>query len=162
MRIPVFAAVFVVGFLSGQMLQAQPKPKPETALPAERVTGIGGIFMKAKDPKALGLWYSDKLGVPRPEGPVPPLFLWREREDSNRIGVTVWGLFPATTKYFEPSQSSVMINYRIRNMDRMLAQLKALGVNVDTKVVDDFNGRFAWIVDLEGNKIELWEPKDGF
>ena len=162
MRIPVIAAVFVAGFLSGQMLRAQPQPKPPTSLPAERVTGIGGIFMKAKDPKALGLWYSEKLGVPRPDGPVPPLFLWREREDSNRIGVTVWGLFPATTKYFEPSQSSVMINYRIRNMDRMLAQLKALGVNVDTKVVDDFNGRFAWIIDPEGNKIELWEPKDGF
>ena len=129
MRAAIIAAVFVAGFISGQIARAQPKDVP--ALPAERVSGIGGIFIKAKDPKALGLWYSDKLGVPRPDGAVPPLFLWRERDDSNLIGVTVWGLFPATTKYFEPSQSSVMINYRVRNLDRMLAQLRAQGVLPD-------------------------------
>lgn len=160
MRAAFITAVFVAGFISGQIMRAQ--PKEASALPAERVTGIGGIFMKAKDPKALGLWYSDKLGVPRPEGPVPPLFLWRERDDSNLIGVTVWGLFPAGAKYFAPSQSSVMINYRVRNLDRMLAQLLAQGVRQEGKVVDDFNGRFAWVMDPEGNKIELWEPKAGF
>ena len=160
MRAAIVAAVFVAGFISGQITQAQSKEAP--ALQAERVSGIGGIFIKAKDPKALGLWYSDKLGLPRPEGPVPPLFLWRERDDSNLVGTTVWGLFRADTKYFAPSQSSFMINYRVRNLDRMLAQLRALGVPVDTKVVDDFNGRFAWVMDPEGNKIELWEPKAGF
>ena len=160
MRAAIVAAVFAAGFISGQITRAQPKEAPY--LPAERVTGIGGIFLKAKDPKALGEWYSEKLGVPRPDGPVPPLFLWREREDSNLIGVTVWGLFPATTKYFQPSQSSVMINYRVRNLDRMLAQLRAQGVREEGKVVDDFNGRFAWVMDPEGNKIELWEPKAGF
>ncbi len=160
MRAAIVAAIFVAGFISGQITQAQ--PKEASALPADRVTGIGGIFIKAKDPKALGLWYSDKLGVPRPEGPVPPLFLWRERENSNLTGVTVWGLFPANTKYFEPSQSSVMINYRVRNLDRLLAQLGAQGVRPEGKVVDDFNGRFTWVMDPEGNKIELWEPKAGF
>ena len=105
MRAAIITAVFVAGFISGQITQAQ--PKDASALPAERVTGIGGIFMKAKDPKALGQWYSDKLGVPRPDGPVPPLFLWREREDSNLIGVTVWGLFPASTKYL-PTQRVVL------------------------------------------------------
>jgi predicted enzyme related to lactoylglutathione lyase len=155
-----FVVVFAVGLLAGQLIGAQ--SKPETSLPAERVSGIGGIFIKAKDPKALGQWYSDKLGVPRPEGPVPPLFLWREREDSSAVGTTVWGLFRSDTKYFAPSTSSFMINYRVRNMDRMLAQLRAQGVQVDTKIVDDFNGRFAWVMDPEGNKIELWEPKPGF
>jgi catechol 2,3-dioxygenase-like lactoylglutathione lyase family enzyme len=161
MRAAIVAAVFVAGFISGQITQAQ-QSKEAPALPAERVSGIGGIFIKAKDPKTLGLWYSDKLGVPRPEGPVPPLFLWRERDDPNLVGTTVWGLFRADTKYFEPSQSSYMINYRVRNLDRMLAQLRAQGVRVDTKVIDDFNGRFAWVMDPEGNKIELWEPKAGF
>ena len=160
MRAAVIAVVFVAGFISGQITLAQPKEAP--ALPAERVTGIGGIFMKAKDPKALGQWYSDKLGVPRPDGPIPPLFLWREREDSNLTGVTVWGLFPSNTKYFLPSQSSVMINYRVRNLDRLLAQLKAQGIGIEGKIVDDFNGRFTWVMDPEGNKIELWEPKPGF
>jgi predicted enzyme related to lactoylglutathione lyase len=160
MRLVIAAAVFAGGILTGRLIGAQPKePAP---LPAERVSGIGGIFIKARDPRALGQWYSDKLGVPRPEGPVPPLFLWRERDDSKAVGTTVWGLFRSDTKYFAPSTSSFMINYRVRNLDRMLAQLRAQGVQVDTKVVDDFNGRFAWVMDPEGNKIELWEPKEGF
>lgn len=153
--------LFVVGVLTGQLMSAQ-QPKETSAAPAERLTGIGGIFIKAKDPKGLGQWYHDKLGLPRGEGPVPPLFLWREREDSSAIGVTVWGLFSENTKYFLPSTSSFMINYRVRNIDRMLAQLRAQGVPVDGKIVDDFNGRFAWVMDPEGNKIELWEPKPGF
>jgi predicted enzyme related to lactoylglutathione lyase len=160
MRAVIIATVFAAGFISGHIIQAQSKDAP--ALPAERVSGIGGIFIKAKDPKALGQWYSDKLGVPRPDGQIPPLFLWREREDSSRIGVTVWGLFNANTKHFLPSTSSFMINYRVRNLDRMLEQLRAQGVQPEGKVVEDFNGRFTWVMDPEGNKIELWEPKPGF
>src|SRR5262245_43847699 len=132
MRVATVAAIFIAGFISGQIPRAQPK---EPTLTAERVTGIGGIFIKAKDPKVLGEWYSDKLGVPRPDGPVPPVFLWRERDDSNLVGTTVWALFRADTKYFAPSSSSFMINYRVRNMDRLLAQLRVQGVQVDTKVV---------------------------
>jgi predicted enzyme related to lactoylglutathione lyase len=151
MRAIVVAAIFAAGFISGQLIQAQSKEAP---LPAERVSGIGGIFIKAKDPKGLGQWYGDKLGV--------PLFLWRERDDSNAVGTTVWGMFPADTKYFAPSTSSFMINYRVRNLDRMVAQLSAQGVKIEGKIVDDFNGRFTWVMDPEGNKIELWEPKPGF
>ena len=157
-----FVTVFVVGLLTGQLIGAQQPPKSDASLPAELLTGIGGIFMKAKDPKALGQWYSDKLGMPRPNGPVPPLFLWRERENSELVGTTVWGLFPSTTKYFGPGPSSCMINYRVRNIDRMLAQLRAQGVQVEGKVEDDFNGRFASVMDPEGNKIQLWEPKAGY
>jgi catechol 2,3-dioxygenase-like lactoylglutathione lyase family enzyme len=159
-RRAIIAVVFVTGFAAGQITPAQPQPPSRP--PAERVTGIGGIFIKAKDPRALREWYGDKLGFPRQEGAVPPLFLWRERETPETVGTTVWGLFRSDTKYFEPSQASFMINYRVRNLDRMLAQLRAQGVSVDTKVVDDFNGRFAWVMDPEGNKIELWEPKAGF
>jgi len=156
----IIAVVFVAGFAAGQITQAQ--PQPSSPPPAERVTGIGGVFIKAKDPRALGQWYRDTLGFPRGEGAVPPLFLWRERETPDTVGTTVWGLFRSDTKYFEPSQSSFMINYRVRNMDRMLAQLRVQGVSAEPKVVDDFNGRFAWVMDPEGNKIELWEPKTGF
>jgi catechol 2,3-dioxygenase-like lactoylglutathione lyase family enzyme len=158
MKTAVIATIFLAGFISGHMSQAQPSSPP----PVERVTGIGGIFIKAKDPRTLREWYGDKLGFPRQEGAVPPLFLWRERETPETVGTTVWGLFRSDTKYFEPSHASFMINYRVRNLDRMLAQLRAQGVSVDTKVVEDFNGRFAWVMDPEGNKIELWEPKAGF
>lgn len=160
MKAAVIVVVFIAGFAAGHVTQAQPQSLPP--LPAERVSGIGGIFIKAKDPRALGQWYADRLGVPRQEGAVPPLFLWRERETPATVGSTVWGLFRSDTKYFEPSQASFMINYRVRNLDRMLAQLRAHGVSVEPKVIDDFNGRFAWVMDPEGNKIELWEPKAGF
>ena len=160
---PVAAAViFVVGVLTGQLIGAQQQPKPEASLPAERLTGIGGVFMKARDPKTLGQWYSDKLGMPRPNGPVPPLFLWRERDNADAVGTTVWGLFPETTKYFGPGAASCMINYRVRNLDRMLAQLRAQDVQVEGRIEDDFNGRFASVTDPEGNRIQLWEPKAGY
>jgi predicted enzyme related to lactoylglutathione lyase len=73
----------------------------------------------------------------------------------------LWALLPSDTGYFAPSQAAFMINYRVRNLDRMLAQLRTLGVSVESKTAEEFNGRFAWVVDPEGNKIELWEPKAG-
>jgi predicted enzyme related to lactoylglutathione lyase len=131
-----------------------------TSLPAERVSGIGGVFFKARDPKTLGAWYRQALGIDIVQGFAK--FPWREREDSTRVASTAWSLFPSTTKYFAPSDAPFMINYRVRNLDAMLAQLRALGVAVDSKVTEDFNGKFAWVVDPEGNKIELWEPKPGY
>jgi hypothetical protein len=160
MKVAVIALVFVAGFVSGQIAQAQ---KPETpALPAERVTGVGGIFIKAKDPRVLAAWYSDHLGVPRANGPVPPIFQWRDRDDPSRVGTTVWGLFRADTKHFAPSTAPFMINYRVNNLDGLLARLRKAGVTIEGKVVDDFNGKFGWVMDPEGNKVELWEPKPGY
>ncbi len=129
---------------------------------AERATGIGGVFFKARDPKTLGAWYRDKLGIAMmaPDQQFS-IFRWREREDSERVGSTAWALFPSASTYFAPSQATFMIDYRVRDLDRMLAQLRAQGVDVESKVTEDFNGRFAWVVDPEGNKIELWEPKAG-
>ena len=154
------AAVFMVGFVSGLLAAVQTQESP--GLPAERVTGIGGVFFKASDPKALSMWYREKLGIAVTDGAEWSPFLWREREDPERVGTTVWSLFRADSEYFAPSRATFMVNYRVRNLDRMLAQLRALGVSVESQVVDDFNGRFAWVVDPEGNKIELWEPKAGY
>ena len=154
------AFVFVAGFISGVVAQGQRPQAPP--LPAERVTGIGGIFIKAKDPKMLAAWYSDNLGVPRANGAVPPLFQWRDHDDPARVGNTVWGLFRSDTKYFAPSASSFMINYRVNNLDGLLTRLRAAGVAIEGKVVEDFNGKFGWVMDPEGNKIELWEPKPGY
>ena len=119
----------------------------------ESVTGIGGIFFKVRDPERMTAWYRDHLGVPAKDGHAD--FVWREKERPEQIGRTVWSLFPADSDYFE---SAAMINYRVSNLDRMLEQLRRAGVIVE-KVEDYDYGRFAWIKDPEGNRIELWEVK---
>ena len=159
MRIVAIAVIFTVGVGAGMWATTQ--AQQATPLPAERVSGIGGVFFKAKDPKSLAAWYRQALGVDLMQGAPYAAFRWREREDSSRVGTTAWSLFPSDTKYFAPSSASFMINYRVRSLDAMLAQLRALGVTVESKVTEDVNGRFTWIVDPEGNKIELWEPKSG-
>jgi catechol 2,3-dioxygenase-like lactoylglutathione lyase family enzyme len=161
MRVSIVAAVFVVGFVGGLVTAAQKQEAP--GLPAERVTGIGGVFFKARDPKALGVWYREKLGIGMAAADSPfSVFQWRERDDSERTGATAWALFGSGSSYFAPSQAAFMINYRVRDLDRMLAQLRAAGVTVEPKSTEDFNGKFAWVLDPEGNKIELWEPKAGY
>ena len=120
----------------------------------ERVTGIGGVFFKARDPKALVAWYRDHLGVPVDEhGNVT----FATREDPGPS--TVWAPFAADTSYFAPSTASFMINYRVRDLTAMLAQLRAAGASVDDKIMDEPYGRFGWVMDPEGNRVELWEPK---
>jgi predicted enzyme related to lactoylglutathione lyase len=160
MKTIAIAAVFAAGFGAGIWAAGQGQPVP--SLPAERVIGIGGVFFKAKDPKTLRAWYQEKLGIAMQDGANFGMFLWRERQDASREGTTVWGLFPETTKYFAPSPAPFMINYRVRNLEALLTQLRSAGVPVDGKVVEDTNGKFAWIVDPEGNKVELWEPKPGY
>lgn len=126
-----------------------------SAPPAGHITGVGGIFFKAKDPKALAAWYRDVLGMPveawggaalRYDAPKHPPAL-------------AWNAFPATTNYFAPSTSGLMINYAVDDMDALLKRLQSKGVTVLKRDDSDPNGRFAWILDPEGNKIELWEPK---
>ena len=123
----------------------------------KRVTGIGGIFFKSKYPKALTDWYASHLGIPLGEhGEV--MFQWRGADDSTEEGMTVWAPFPEDTDYFEPSKAAFMINYRVDDLDALLEALKAEGVEIDPKREDLEYGRFAWIIDPEGNRIELWEP----
>jgi catechol 2,3-dioxygenase-like lactoylglutathione lyase family enzyme len=122
----------------------------------EKVTGIGGVFFRARDPVRLAEWYRAHLGVPVEDGHAD--FPWRVPERPDEIGRTVWSVFPTETDYFGPSRPAFMINYRVANLDRMLAQLRQNGVAVE-KVEDYGYGRFAWITDPEGNRIELYEPK---
>ena len=124
----------------------------------KRVTGIGGIFFKARDPEKMYQWYEKHLGLKRePHGQGAEL-RWREADAPEREGTTVWSIFKQDSKYFEPSQAPFMINYRVDNLDALLEDLRAQGVQIDPKREDADYGRFAWIIDPEGNRIELWEP----
>ena len=125
----------------------------------ERVTGIGGIFFKSRDADGLKAWYREHLGIePGTDG--GGAFEWREIDAPERKGYTVWAPFPHDTQYFAPSDASFMINYWVRDLDRMLDQLRRAGVTVDERIEEQPYGRFAWAMDPEGNRIELWEPKD--
>jgi predicted enzyme related to lactoylglutathione lyase len=134
-------------------------PKDHSS-PPTRVTGIGGVFFKAKDPGKLMSWYTTHLGVkPESEGSSTTMFQWREKDDTEQVGYTVWSIFPHDTKYFDPSASPFMINFRVKDLDGLMDQLKREGVKVDDKREEYPYGKFGWIVDPEGNRIELWEPK---
>jgi predicted enzyme related to lactoylglutathione lyase len=123
----------------------------------KRVTGLGGIFLKCKDSEAMYGWYEKHLGIQRDHSQAVS-FNWREAEDPDKTGATVWALFPESTKYFEPSRSPFMMNFRVENLEEFLAALRAEGVQVDDKVEPYDYGKFGWIMDPEGNRIELWEP----
>ncbi|MCK6505280.1 VOC family protein [Myxococcota bacterium] len=126
----------------------------------KRVTGIGGIFFKAADPQALAAWYQRHLGVDvQPWGGAT--FRWSGPDNPQGAGTTVWSPFPADTAYFAPSQASFMINYRVEDLHGLLAVLRAEGVVVEEKVEESEFGKFGWVVDPEGNKVELWEPPAG-
>jgi catechol 2,3-dioxygenase-like lactoylglutathione lyase family enzyme len=123
----------------------------------QRATGIGGIFFRAKNPARLCDWYRKHLGFPI-DGWAGCQFHWRELKNPRKTGATVWSAFEADTKYFGNRKQGHMVNYRVANLKKMLAQLKRAGVWVDPKVDSSEHGKFAWIKDAEGNRIELWEP----
>ena len=123
----------------------------------KRVTGLGGIFFKARDPKALTEWYDQHLGVtPGPDGSV--MLRWREFDDPEREAYSVWAPFKEDTPYFKPSEKPFMVNFRVENLEKLLPLLEQEGVTVLPEREDGEFGRFAWVLDPEGNKIELWEP----
>ena len=123
----------------------------------KRVTGIGGIFFKAKDPKKLTEWYEKHLGLKEESRGQGVMLRWREVDNPERIGMTVWTVFNDNSRYFDPSRAPFMINYRVDDLDALLQTLRAEGVEIDRREDADY-GRFAWIMDPEGNRIELWEP----
>jgi len=123
-----------------------------------RVTGIGGIFFKAKDPAALKAWYSKYLGIHTTA--YGANFEWRQGADSTKKGFTTWTPFKETTKYFGPSEKQFMINYRVEGLEQILANMKAAGIMPTDSVEKVSYGSFVHIMDPEGNKIELWEPND--
>lgn len=119
----------------------------------KRVTGIGGIFFRAKDPQALAAWYQKHLGIDF-GGKVYTDFQFQEKEK----GWTAFSLFAEDTKYFEPSEKQFMINLRVANLFELLKVLRVEGIHVFDETEDGEYGKFGWILDIEGNKIELWEP----
>jgi predicted enzyme related to lactoylglutathione lyase len=122
----------------------------------KRVTGLGGIFFKSDDPQKLYAWYEEHLGLKR-DSSEAVMFKWRDAVDEKE-GMTVWGIFAKSSTYFDPSRSQFMLNFRVDDLDALLAALRAEGVEVDEKIQEYEYGRFAWIMDPEGNRIELWEP----
>lgn len=124
----------------------------------KKVTGIGGIFFKCKDPNKMRAWYQEHLGLNTNQ--YGATFEWYEGTDNTKKGLTQWNPFPETTKYFEPSGKDFMINYRVENLEALVEELKKNGVTiVDTIEAYDY-GKFVHILDAEGNKIQLWEPID--
>jgi len=124
----------------------------------KKVTGIGGIFFKCKDPNQMKEWYQTHLGLNTDA--YGTRFEWRDAEDPSKKGSTIWSPFPEKTKYFEPSGSDFMINYRVDHLEELVQLLKQEGVTVLDEIESYDYGKFVHILDLEGNKIELWEPVD--
>ncbi len=124
----------------------------------KRVTGIGGVFFKCENPQNMLDWYNKHLGI-SPVGETG-VFEWRQNGNPKEYGHTIWGPFENTTKYFHPSDKDFMINYRVENLEAVLEQLEKEGVKVVGEIEKYEYGKFGWIMDPEGNKIELWEPND--
>jgi predicted enzyme related to lactoylglutathione lyase len=124
---------------------------------ATRVTGIGGIFFKARDPDALGAWYRKHLDFDV-QAWGGALFAWDRRDRSGEVGYTVWSPFPNDTTYFEPSAKPYMVNLRVDDLDAVLTALRNEGVQVLNRREDTDQGRFGYAVDPEGTLIELWQP----
>lgn len=121
-----------------------------------RVTGIGGVFFKTKDPAAVKDWYNKHLGLNTDQWGCT--FWWKDK-DGNDCS-TQWSPFKEDTEYFKPSEKEFMMNYRVENLEELMKTLKAEGVQVMEEVQIVEEGKFGWIMDCDGNKIELWEPND--
>jgi predicted enzyme related to lactoylglutathione lyase len=150
----VIATSFCFGFAFKTILT---KSSVENKKP-KRVTGIGGIFFKCKDTKKMKEWYQTHLGLNTNQ--YGTVFEWWQGADSTKKGFTQWSPFAETTKYFLPSTKEFMINYRVENLDALVEELKKEGVTITDKVETFDYGKFVHIMDIEGNKIELWEPND--
>ena len=126
----------------------------------QRVTGIGGIFFKARDPEALRAWYRRHLGLDIQDWG-GTTFRWHDPAAPEPDGATVWSILSADSAYFAPSSAPFMINYRVRDLSAVLAALRSEGCTVDDRTEMSEFGRFGWVMDPEGNRIELWEPPPG-
>lgn len=146
------AASFGFGFALKTIITKQTNNK------MKKVTGIGGIFFKCKDPKIMREWYQANLGLNTNQ--YGAVFEWYQGADSTKKGFTTWSPFDEKTKYFEPSTKEFMVNYRVENLEALIEELKKNGVTVLDKIESVEYGKFVHIVDPEGNKIELWEPND--
>ncbi len=126
----------------------------------KRVTGIGGIFIKSADTKRLRDWYQKHLGIEIEEWG-GTAFRWTGPHNPDGRGATIWSVFEASSSYFEPSAAPFMVNYRVENLHSLLAELRNEGCQVTGDVQESEFGKFGWVLDPDGNKIELWEPPPG-
>ena len=155
-------AILLLPFCLAQQQASTPanttSNKEGVAMPSERgrILGIGGIFFKSANQQQTREWYGKHLGLADKGGGV--MMSWREKANPEKEHVTVWSVFPGNTKYFEPSQATFMVNYIVDDLDALLERLQKEGVKIDPKRQNEDYGRFAWIYDPDGNKIELWQP----
>jgi predicted enzyme related to lactoylglutathione lyase len=147
-------ASFGLGFAFNSMIRGQKEGQPQL----KKVTGIGGIFFKCKDPNKLKDWYKIHLGLNTDQ--YGTNFEWRQGSDTTKKGFTQWSPFAENTKYFEPSTKDFMINYRVENLEPLVEELKKEDVTILDTIETYNNGKFIHITDIEGNKVELWEPND--
>ena len=126
----------------------------------KRVTGIGGIFFKAKDAVTLRAWYQKHLGIDVQEWG-GAAFRWTDAEGNPTTGTTVWNVSDGAGDYFAPSTASFMVNYRVADLRALIQALREEGCNVLDKTEESEYGKFGWVIDPEGNKVELWEPPVG-
>ena len=148
------AISFLLGFAFKTITTKQNKDKTTM----KKVTGIGGIFFKCKDPKKMKEWYKTHLGLNTND--YGATFEWRDAADSTKKGSTTWSPFAETTKYFEPSTKDFMINYRVDDLEALVEELKKEGVTIVDKIETYDYGKFVHIMDMEGNKVQLWEATD--
>ncbi len=153
----ILTTALMVSFISGFALNSIINNQ-SSSTNMKKVTGIGGIFFKSKDPKKLGEWYEKHLGLNT--NPYGATFEWYEAPDSTKKAQTQWAPFAENTKYFEPSQKDFMINYRVENLEALVEELKKENVTIVDNIETYDYGKFIHILDAEGNKIELWEPID--
>jgi predicted enzyme related to lactoylglutathione lyase len=149
-----FVATFALGFAFKSAIIKNSGGQPSL----KKATGIGGIFFKCRDPKKVREWYGAHLGLNI--NPYGAVFEWRQGADSTKKGYTQWSPFSEKTKYFEPSVKDFMINYRVENLEGLVEQLRQDSVTIVDKIETVDYGKFVHIMDIEGNKIELWEPND--
>lgn len=157
-KVYLILLALIASFLSGYALKTMITKQFKTEKKMERVTGIGGIFFKCKDPKKMTEWYQKHLGLKT--NPYGATFEWFEGSDSTKKAQTQWTPFAEKTKYFEPSSKDFMINYRVKNLSELVEELRKEDVVILDSIETYDYGKFVHILDAEGNKVELWEPID--
>jgi len=157
-KITLLTLALVTSFCLGLAFKSIATNNSNENTKMKRVTSIGGIFFKCQDPKKVREWYQTHLGLNTNE--YGAVFEWRQAEDSTKKGFSQWSPFSEKTKYFEPSTKEFMINYRVENLEALVEVLKKEGVTVTDSIETAGYGKFVHIMDIEGNKIELWEPND--
>ncbi len=150
----LFLIVFGIGYSTNTIIHQHSNNNNKM----KKVTGIGGIFFKCKNPDEMKQWYKKHLGLNTDKWGTN--FEWRQEADATKKGFTQWSPFAASTKYFEPSTKDFMINYRVDNLVKLVEVLKKEGVTIVDNIEVVEYGKFVHILDIEGNKVELWEPND--